>query len=212
METMTPFNPATDGQLGKLSEKLTARLKKNKSELPSDVFQEIILTDDTLIDEMYDSIRKRIEARSCLVFRTVKVDRTRSAKEALKATGRSQHLNDSVVSNMPKAESDEVELVLFKIGREVTDEELDKEHELRGTKPADPYSLSAINEADPAFADKCPNGTHWKDNNGKWCCVIFGRGGVERYVDVRRCGVRWVDVWYFAGVRKSSSSSNTLDS
>ena len=37
--------------------------------------------------------------------------------------------------------------------RQISDADLDAEYEKRGLKPADPYSLVAVNEADPAFAE-----------------------------------------------------------
>ena len=209
---VSPFKPITDGQIGKFNEKIAARLRKNNTEISSDVFQEIVTTDDTLIDEVFAAVRKRVEARSNFIIRTVKVNRNRSAKEALKATGRNQYVTDSVVKNMPKAESDEVEVILFKIGRQISDNDLDKEYELRGLKPADPYSQAAVNEADPAFADEHPNGTHWKDADDKWCFATFRRWLGERIVDVDRVGDVWYGFWWFAGVRKSSSDSDTLNS
>ena len=172
---VSPFKPITDGQIGKFNEKIAARLRKNNTEISSDVFQEIVTTDDTLIDEVFAAVRKRVEARSNFIIRTVKVNRNRSAKEALKATGRNLYVTDSVAKNMPKAETDEVEVILFKIGRQISDNDLEKEYELRGLKPADPYSLAAFNEADPAFADEHPNGTHWKDEDDKWCFAAFVR-------------------------------------
>lgn len=210
-KTVSPFEPTTDGQIGKLNEKFAARLRKHNKELPSDIFQQL-LSDDTLIDEMFISVRKRIEARSEFVTRTVKVNRNRSAKEALKATGRNLYVTDSVAKNMPKAESDEVEIILFKIGRQISDNDLDKEYELRGLKPVDPYSLAALNEADPAFADEHPNGTHWKDADDKWCFAAFRRWVDERRVGVDRDDDVWNDDWWFAGVRKSTSASDTLNS
>ena len=210
-KTVSPFEPTTDGQIGKLNEKFAARLRKHNKELPSDIFQQL-LSDDTLIDEMFISVRKRIEVRSEFVTRTVTVNRNRSAKEALEATGRNQYITDSVAKNMPKAENDEVEIILFKIGRQISDNDLDKEYELRGLKPADPYSLAALNEADPAFADEHPNGTHWKDADDKWCCAVFDRWLGERFVRVDRDGNDWDDCWWVAGVRKSTSTSETANS
>jgi hypothetical protein len=90
----------------------------------------------------------------------------------------------------------------FKLNRYVSDADLDKEYELRGLKPADPYSLAAVNEDDPAFADDHPNGTHWKDGDGNWCYAVFRRWFDERDVFVSRDGNGWDDGWWFAGLRK----------
>ena len=85
----------------------------------------------------------------------------------------------------------------------MSDDDLEKEYDLRGLKPADPFSLGAVNEDDPALADTKPNCTHWKDANGKWCYVAFRHwGGDERIVSVFRYDDRWLDRWWFAGLRK----------
>ncbi len=201
METHNPIEPVTDGQIGKLNQNISARLFKNKKELPSKIFQEV-LGDDTLIDEIYASIRKRVEARSNFIIRVVKVNCSRSAQEAIKATGRNQYLTDSVVKAMPQGKGEETEVIFFKLGRQVSDADLDKEYELRGLKPADPYSQAAVNEVDPAFADEHPNGTHWKNADGKWCFATFYRFDDDRSVYVYFDDDDWSDSWWFAGVRK----------
>jgi hypothetical protein len=136
------------------------------------------------------------------ISRTVKVDRSRTAQEALKATGRNLYVNDDVVELMPQGEGDEVEVNLFNVGRYITDDELNKEFYLRGLKPVDPFALAALNEAYPAFADEKPNATHWKDAQGNWCYAIFGRWRGERRVNVNRNAGDWNDNYWFAGVRK----------
>ena len=203
MDTMTPSTePVTEGQIGKLNQNLTARLLKHKNELPSNLFQQV-LGDETLLDEMYASILKRVDAISNLIIRKVKVNRNRSPKEMLDATGRKQYTDSGVVAKMPKGEGEEIEVFFFNLGRFVNDNDLEKEYDFCGLKPADPYSQAAVNEADPAFADKYPNGTHWKDANGKWCFATFDhwRDGGRR-VSVGRNGDGWDDRWWFAGVRK----------
>ena len=104
---------------------------------------------------------------------------------------------------MPRGEGDEAEVFFFKLGRYVNDADLEKEYELRGLKPADPYSLAAVNEADPAFADDHPNGTHWKDKSGNWCSArSYQWGAGERCVNVYRYDFDCFDYCFFAGVRK----------
>jgi hypothetical protein len=124
--------------------------------------------------------------------------------EAISATGRKQYLNDSVVASIPQGEGDEAEdMIFFKLGRNINDADLEKEYDLRGLKPADLYALAAVNESDPAFADKHPNGTPWKDADGEWCYAAFLRWyDDERSVSVNRSIGGWVGVWWFAGIRK----------
>lgn len=137
-----------------------------------------------------------------LIVRHVSVNRSRSAQEAIDATGRNKYLDDNVVATMPQGEGDEADVFFFKLARIASDEEVEKEYELRGYKPADPYALAAVNEADPSFADEHPNCTHWKDANGNWCYVAFNRWNDERDVYVFRHDFGWSDYWWFAGRRK----------
>lgn len=117
------------------------------------------------------------------------------------------YVTDSVVDEMPKANTEKTEVVFFKPDLSqrngfISDDDLEKEFELRGLKPADPISVAAVNEADPAFADEKPHGTHWKDAKGNWCCATFYRRHDEREVRVNRYDNGWSGLWWFAGVRK----------
>lgn len=189
------------GQIGKLQELLVSRLRK--SGLPSDQTQQVIETQgDAIADEMFAAVRRRVEAMSGFIVRRAKVNRARAPQAALDATGRKQYTDRTVVDAMPRGKGDEVEVYFFNVGRYVSDDEAENEFDLRGLKPADPYALAAVNEADLAFADGHPNATHWKDANGKWCYAVFDRWDGERHVHVSRYGDDWFDDWWFAGVRK----------
>lgn len=103
---------------------------------------------------------------------------------------------------MPRGERNELTVFFFKVGRWISDDDLEKEFDLLGLIPVDPYTLAAVNEADPAFADDHPNGTHWKDADGRWCNAAFKRWNDEQSVGVGRYDYKWRDDWVFAGVRK----------
>ena len=205
---MNPLNePATEGQFGKVLELFGARLRK--SNLKGKPLQAVIENQGAaLVGQLMAKLTEMVDAVSELISRTVTVNRKRSGKEALTATGRKLYVTDSVVADMPNGEGGEVEVFFFKpdlTSRKgsISDDDLDKEYELRGLEPADPYALAAANEADPAFADKYPNGTHWKDADGNWCFATFDRWvGDERNVNVNRDDLVWHDHWWFAGVRK----------
>ena len=142
---------------------------------------------------------------SNMIVRRVKVNRARSPQEAIEATSRAQYLDRKVVDEMPRGEGDEVEVVFFKLSSRngfISEDDLKKEYALRGLKSADPYSVAAVNEADPAFADEKPNATHWKNHEGGWCCVLFFSCDDERGVNIYRCNGDWDDDWWFAGLRK----------
>lgn len=88
----------------------------------------------------------------------------------------------------------------------ISNENLEKEFELRGLVPADPISVAAINEADTGFADQFPHGTHWKDADGRWCYAVFHCWNGVREVNVDDDWdddvEDWDECWWFAGVRK----------
>ncbi len=196
----------SDGQIENAVSKLRDAMRKHCAEITSDVAQKVLGVEN-LGMMMFTPFRERAEAVSNLIVRKVKVNRGRSQQEAIEATGRAQYTDRKVVDSMPKGEGDEVEVVFFKPDLSqrngfISDDDLEKEFELRGLKPADPISVAAVNEADPAFADEKPHGTHWKDAKGNWCYAAFRRWDVGREVSVYRGGSGWDDHWWFAGVRK----------
>ena len=203
-ETMTPsvVSKTTAGQIDKAVANYRALLDKHSREFDSETVQ-LVLGQSELADDMFAVFRKRVEAISNLIVRCIGVNRNRMPQGAIGATGRMQYTDGTVVNAMPRGEGEEAEVVFFKLGHYVSDNDLEKEYALRGLVPIDPYSLSAVNEADPAFADEHPNSTHWKDSGGRWCYVAFDRWDVGgRSVSVRRSGSDWRGSWWFAGLRK----------
>lgn len=195
-------------QARRLADRFVAKFPKAGKNLPKAAVQSVLDHEmEPMLVEMFEVLRRRVEAVSNLIVRKVRVDRTRTNQQALEATGRVQYTDCEVVDAMPKTSADEVEVMFFKPDLSersgyISDDDLEKEFELRGLKPADPISVAAVNEADTAFADEKPHGTHWKDAKGNWCCAIFGRWRGERKVFVHRYGSAWIDGWWFAGVRK----------
>lgn len=142
-----------------------------------------------------------------LIVRKVSVNRDRTRQQAIKATGRARYADHKVVGAMPKVEAGEVELVFFKPdlsqrNGSISNGDIDKEYELRGLKPADPISVAAFNEMDPAFADEKPHGTHWKDVKGNWCHASFYRWCGQRRVRVDCSDGAWEGDWWFVGIRE----------
>ena len=198
--TMTT-STMTDRQIERAVEIFRAQLSKYAKEFSSEAVQQVFGQSE-LGPEWLAVLRTRVEAISNLITRHAKVNRIRKAQVAIDATGRRQYTDKDVVDAMPNGEGEEVEVVFFNLGRYVSDTDLDKEYELRGLKPADPFSLAAVNEVDPAFADQKPNATHWKDSNGKWCYAAFYQWYGERLVYALRHVSGWVGGWWFAGLRK----------
>jgi len=198
--TMTT-STMTDRQIERAVEIFRAQLRKHAAELPSDAVQQVFGQSE-IGPEWLAVLRTRVEAVSKLITRRARVNRNRNAQAALDATGRRQYTDKDVVDAMPQGEGEEAEIVFFNLGRYVNNADLDKEYEVRGLKPVDPYSLAAVNENDPAFADQKPNATHWKDSNDKWCYTAFDRWNDGRIVGVNRNDDDWSGDWWFAGVRK----------
>lgn len=199
----------TAGQIGRAAERFSERCRVNASALPKGTAQ-VVLEDegDALAQEMFEVFRARVERRSNIIVRRVKVNRTRSPQETLNATARKQYTDRDVVDSMPKGEGDEVDVYFFKPDEStydkdgsISDDKVARQFDLYGLKP-DPRAHAAVNEADPAFADDRPNVTHWKNAEGEWCSAAFDRCRGTCVVNVNRNGLGWGDYWWFAGVRK----------
>ena len=208
--TIAPIDGMTSEQAGRAADRFQVRCRKEGSTLPKNMVQAVLEEEgDQLTDDMFTTLRTRVERRASVIIRRVRVNRTRSPQEILNATGRKQYTDPTVVDSMPKGEGEEVEVHFFKSDASaydkngwISDDNLEKQFELRGLKPADPYSVAAVNEADPAFADERPNGTHWQNADGKWCYSAFFHWDDERGVDVDYYDYGWPGGWWFAGLRK----------
>lgn len=209
VSTMTPSDKSmTAGQIDKATANYRAMLEKHAPTFEATAVQTVLGMTE-LAGEMFDHFRKRVEMLMNIISRLVTVDRTRTPQQVLDATGRKQYVDRDVVDTMPCGEGVEAEVFFFKPEASeytkagwMSDNDLEKAFDRRGFKPADAYSLAAVNEADPAFADEHPNGTHWKNDKGQWCFAAFLRWHDGRRVLVRRRGHVWHDRWWFAGVRK----------
>lgn len=206
-KTMTPSAESkamTDGQITKAVGAYRALLEKHAPEFESGATQ-AVLGDPGLAGEMFALFRQRVEAKASEIVRIATPDRTFKPADVIAKvveSGRKSYVDNKVVETMPRGEGEQTEVVFFTLGRYISDDDLKKEYEKRGIKPADPYSLAAINRDDPAFADAKPNCTHWKDGDGKWCYAAFSRWHGGRRVDVIRNDRDWYGTWWFAGLRK----------
>ena len=147
---------------------------------------------------------KVTEMRVVVTVTVNQVNRTRNPQQVLDATGRRQYTNSAVVATMPSGGTgieENVTVEFFPISKNASDDEVAKMLEERGLTD-DPYAVSAVNEADPAFADEHPNGTHWKDADGNWCYAAFSRDDGGRSVYVYRNGIYLYGSCWLGGVRK----------
>ncbi len=145
-------------------------------------------------------IQERYQQDGSIVVSGIPVNRALTPQQVIDATGRAQYTDRKVVDAMPRGTGEEAEVFFFKPGRHVSDDDLEEEYKLRNLVPAFPDDLATVNEADPTFADQHPNGTHWKDANGKWCYIAFRRWNDVRAVHVSRDAYDWVGHCWFAGV------------
>ncbi|MHB0865608.1 MAG: hypothetical protein ACYC1Y_01775 [Minisyncoccota bacterium] len=136
-----------------------------------------------------------------MIVRHVTVNRSRTPQEMLDATRRVEYLDGDVVASMPRGKNDRVTIFLFQPGRDLDDDDVEKEYQLHHLIPVDPYSLAAVNESDRSFATKYQNGTHWKDESGRWCRIVFRRWDGEHRVSVGHHSGKWNNRTWFAGFR-----------
>lgn len=194
--------PITSEQIGRASDRFQTRCRKHAVSLPKKIVQEVLEHEgDVLSQEMFEVFRNRVERRSEMIVRHVKVDRTRTREEMIKALGRKEYIDKGVLATMPTEGKNEEDVLFFPGKRFIPVAKLALEYELRGLVP-DPYAQAQVNIDDPAFADEHPNGTQWKDAQGNLCFVTFDRWDEERYVSVLRDDAGWYDNWWFGGVRK----------
>ncbi len=128
------------------------------------------------------------------------VDRLRSPWTMLEAAahGRTKYWSPNVLTGMPRGEGACLEVVFFRVDLFMGYSALEEEYDRRVLNPVDPYSLGAVNEADPSFADEFKNGTIWKNRMRNWYFLAFGRS----FVSAHRRGFEWNGQWWFGGVPK----------
>lgn len=137
-----------------------------------------------------------------MIMYRVKVSRNRAQEAVLTATRRSQNFGGLKVFSMPKGEGDVVDVFFFNPNRVIDKLELENEYEIRGLKPVDPYSLAAVNEFDPNFANEHSHITFWKDSEGTWLFLESSVFWGVPYIRVHSDFLGWGNMWWFAGLRK----------
>ena len=200
--TIAPIETITKGQAGRIADRFMEYCYKNTTSLPKDAVQQVLEDEgDQLAQEMFEALRKRVEARSGMIVRHVKVNRKQSPVQVIDATGRVKYVNNDTLANMPGEGAEEVDVFFFKLGTYVSVDQLDREYESRGLVH-DPYAQAQVNADDPAFADEHPNGGQWRDSKGRACYITFDLRGGKRYVLVFRRDYDWDASLWFGGVRK----------
>lgn len=99
----------------------------------------------------------------------------------------------------------EGEIVLFRLGRFVFNDELQEQFLSRKLTPADPCAIAAAIVRSPDLSEKYI-GTIWKDSDKEDCFAAFGTWFGESYVEVRHSRAPgWGPSWWLAGVRITTS-------
>jgi len=205
MQNMTPSTEIiTLGQIAKIQENLGAGLRK--SGILKDAMQMALqYNGPAIIRAMVEAVRKCAERFRYMIVRHVTVDRNQNPFDALKETGCNLYVFNYLVETMPKGNGTEVDVFFFKLGYPVDNVGLENEYELRGFKPADPYSLVKANKDDHTLADKHPNCTYWRNSKGEMCLISFDqwRSG-NRDVGIRYSDNKslWSEYQWFAGIPK----------
>lgn len=199
-KTMSP-STITAGQIGKIQELLSAGLRK--SELQSEPVQQVIETQgEPLVEELVAVIRKRVEAIAKTIRRQVRVDRNKTAAQAIDATNRHKwYIDQEVLEEMPVAGKTDDTAQIFELDYDPSVVQLDQEYEARGLRP-DPFVAAQVVVDDQAFADDRPLAVQWRDSRGRACYAIFNRSDGQRRVSVGRNDRRWNRSYRFVGVRK----------
>jgi len=207
MFSMTP--PAgrkemTNGQINKMVESYRAMLIRHQSEFDANDVQRV-LGSHGYVEEQLALFRKCVTAVTYMLVRHVTVNRDRAPQQVI-PSGRRQYIIDkSVLATMPANGNgiEEVDIFFFQPRSFIPAGDFEHLLDLYGLKP-DPYALAKVNEDDPTFAEEYPNGTQWRDGEGRSCYLTFSvwsdRGGG---VDVGHSNDEWSgSYWWLAGVRK----------
>lgn len=188
----------TAGQIGKVQRLLSTGLRE--ANLPSKPVDLVLAAQgDSLVSEFIEMVCRRVQAITGMLIRHVTVDRTRSPLQGLEAKGWKLRVDAAVVKTMPNGSGEQVDVYFFQVDCRKSDEDLGKEFKYRGLIPVDPFTLAAVNEADPEFAYTHQNATHWQDADGSWCYAVFYCWNLK-VVRVGRHKDDWHEGWWFAGV------------
>jgi hypothetical protein len=117
---------------------------------------------------------------------SVSVDRTKTGHAALEGLRHKLEINTKVVATMPVGSGERNKIAFILPSRpSLSNGEAEDEFARCGRVAVDPHTLLAFNRQNPGFSDSYPHWTHWKDENGIWCVMIFNTGFISRERRVR---------------------------
>jgi hypothetical protein len=150
--------------------------------------------------------RRHVEKFSEVIVRHFKVDRTKTPRKLIDASGRVQYVDQNVLATMPTDGPEEGDLVFFPVKSFSDFRDVPALFESRVLIP-DPAAQAQVNVDDLAFADEHPNGVQWGLEGNVASFASWDRWGARRRVDVGRGGSRWSDYAWLAGRRKISNQT-----
>lgn len=187
--------------LGSLGDSLITELR-NKRIKPGTAKHVLEMDEGVLFKKLVSIVIDFMEVAVRMTYKIVTVDFERAEDEFNRAIQyKSHHANYEVIREMPKGIGGRTKIYFFKVGREISHDDLELEYASRGLVPVDPYSLTVVNECDIFFVEDHPNMTHWKFND-RWCVASFSKLGAQRYVDVDYANHTLGSKWWCAGILK----------
>jgi len=205
----------TSEQIKTLTGLFEGALEKRRHELWKDSIQEIMGTERErlrLARDLFTVLCASAERSSNRISFIVTVNYDQTPEQAISATKRVQDVDLAVIASMPRGAKNvtrDMKVVLFRPSNSAYDEKglisyenADKEYESRRLIPADLFVIAAMNQADPALADRYPNVTQWMGTNHRWGSIAFGRLNESgRRVQVKfHDAVGWHYGWWFVGI------------
>lgn len=226
--TATPSTkPVSKGQIGKLADNLSERISKNAEEIPSEVFQQI-LGDESLIEEMYQSVFRRVQAITKVVvirMGIVKPTGPTTVQEAVKAGRYDDHyryleneVNAKIFANWPKDLPErEIFIGLIPDGEFIPKRGVEEYWAERGyyiPEHADAYLQQLMcdipeNKMPTQLSDKylvayTPEAS-FRDEDGAPCCLFVFRNGGRRRLYMVFGHDDWYGRWGFILCKKPSA-------
>ena len=123
------------------------------------------------------------------------------ASQLLNSMNVKQNVDAVILSSILVNKTEDLEF--FNVEKNISESEIQKEYESRGLVPANPYALFLYARENPAFAGKCPYGTHWEDQRGRWCHAVFYQWFGKREADVKYSSTGiWGKDFQFVGVKR----------
>ncbi len=206
-QIMTAPKMITDGQIENVVNKLRDAMRKHRSEISAERAQ-IALGFDNLGMRMFQPFREITEAVSRKFIRKVSVDHSYHLRGVLfSLVGFNIYEESQEIDGVSLVEKGEIDLHFFSLTTPRRDghisiEDLVKEYEQEGLKPAHPSHLALVIQQDRKLVDNLPNSTIWKNGKGHWCHLVAHRFGDGYQVRVAPTIVSLPSNWQFAGVRK----------